>query len=179
MRVVTVVSGVGELEHLLRLVADGDLAAFRAVYGLAAGRLLAIASHILRDSQAAEDAVQEAFLRVWRNADTYEASRGSPLAWMSVIARNAALDLARVRRPLVELDDGMLAALVSAPVEPPDARLGQCLDRLPPDQARSIVAMYTYGLSHAELAERLAVPLGTAKSWIRRGIRSLKECMGS
>lgn len=179
MRVVTVISGSGELEHFLRLVADGNLAAFRSVYGLAAGRLLAIAANILRDRQAAEDAVQEAFLRVWHNAGTYDASRGSPLAWMSVIARNAALDLARRRRPLVEFDESELAGLASVPVEPPDARLGQCLERLPHDQARSIVAMYTYGLSHAELAELMAVPLGTAKSWIRRGTRSLKECMGS
>ncbi|MCW1427812.1 sigma-70 family RNA polymerase sigma factor [Novosphingobium sp. JCM 18896] len=164
---------------MLRHVAAGDMAAFRAVYDHAAGRLLAITMAILRDRAGAEDAVQEAFLRIWRKAGTYQASRGAPLAWMSVIARNAALDQARSRRGTEEIEVADVPDLAVAPVEPPDARLGQCLGRLPADQARSIVAMYTYGLSHAELAELLAVPLGTAKSWVRRGTQSLKECMES
>jgi len=165
------------LETLLCLVADGDMIAFRSLYDVAAGRLLAIALKILRDQQAAEDAVQEAFLRVWRNAARYDPARGAPLAWMGVIARNAALDMAQARRPAEELDAADTIDCATAPVEPPDARLGQCLKRLPADQARAIVTMYTYGMSHSELAEHLSVPLGTVKSWIRRGTEALKECM--
>ena len=173
------VSGMQDLERLLSSVAAGDMTAFRALYDAAAGRLLAIAMNILRERDAAEDAVQEAFLRIWRKAGSYEASRGSPLAWMGVIARNAALDHGRRRRPAEELEAADVTHLAVQPVEPPDARLGQCLGRLPADQAKAIITMYTYGLSHAELAEQLAVPLGTVKSRIRRGTQSLKECMES
>ena len=165
------------LEQLLDYVAQGDMQAFRQLYDMAAGRLMAIALNILRDRQAAEDAVQEAFLRIWRNAARYDPSRGAPMAWMSVIARNSALDLADRRRPLGTLEAADTLEFAVAAVEPPDAKLGQCLKKLPADQARAIVTMYTYGLSHSELAERLTVPLGTAKSWIRRGTQNLKECM--
>jgi RNA polymerase sigma-70 factor (ECF subfamily) len=165
------------LESLLRRVGAGDMQAFSSLYGLSAGRLLAIALRILRDQQAAEDAVQEAFLRIWRNAGRYDPARGAPLAWMGVIARNAALDLIDRRPPPEPVSAADTAELAVAAVEPPDARLGQCLKRLPADQARAIVTMYNEGLSHSELADRLAVPLGTAKSWVRRGTQSLKECM--
>lgn len=173
------VSGMQDIEQLLSAVATGDMAAFRALYDLAAGRLLAIAMKILRDREAAEDAVQEAFLRIWRKAGSYDAARGSPLAWMSIIARNAALDHIRRRCPAEEIEAIDVIDLAVQPVEPPDARLGQCLGRLPADQARAIVTMYTYGLSHAELAEQLVAPLGTVKSWVRRGTQSPKECMES
>lgn len=173
------VSGMQEIERLLSAVATGDMAAFRALYDCAAGRLLAIAMNILRDREAAEDAVQEAFLRIWRKAGSYEVSRGTPLAWMGIIARNAALDSARRRRPVEELEMTDVIDLAVQPVEPPDARLGRCLGRLPADQAKAIVTMYTYGLSHAELAQQLSTPLGTVKSWTRRGTQSLKECMES
>ena len=167
------------LAALLRSVADGDKTAFRGLYDEAAGRLLAIAMRILRDRQAAEDALQEAFLRIWRNAARYEPRKGAPLAWMGVIARNAALDQLQARKPLEALDLAEAPELSVAAVEPPDARLGQCLKRLPENHAKAIVTMYTYGLSHSELAEHLSVPLGTAKSWVRRGTEALRECMTS
>jgi RNA polymerase sigma-70 factor (ECF subfamily) len=172
-------SGTERLEALLNCVAGGDIAAFKELYDATAGKLLGIAFNILRDHQIAEDAVQEAFLRVWRNAGRYDRDRGSPLAWMGVIARNAALDMVQLRRPFEELDVADTLDRAIAAVEPPDARLGQCLQHLPADQARAIVTMYIYGLSHSELAQHLSVPLGTAKSWIRRGTLSLKECMES
>jgi RNA polymerase sigma-70 factor, ECF subfamily len=164
-------SGTEYLESLLRRVAGGDLAAFRDLYDAAAGKLLAIAFNILRDHQIAEDVVQEAFLRVWRNAGRYDPARGAPLAWMGVIARNAALDMAVApsgRRAGCRHDryrhcGGGAAGCASRPVpETPAGRSGQ-----------------GDGLSHSELAEHLSVPLGTAKSWIRRGTMSLKECMES
>ena len=96
---------------------------------------------------------------------------------MGVIARNAALDMIDRRQSSESLDAADGPELAVAAVEPPDARLGQCLKRLPPDQARAIVTMYNEGLSHSELADRLSVPLGTAKSWVRRGTRLLRECM--
>lgn len=166
-------------EALLRGMADGDMDAFRRLYDQTAPRLFAIALRILRDSAAAEDATQEAYLRIWRKASRYEPGRGAPLAWMGVIARNAALDLARSRRRTEDIEILDTPDFAVEAVEPPDARLGQCLKRLPPDQARAITIMYVNGMSHSELAGHLAVPLGTAKSWVRRGLTSLKECMAS
>jgi RNA polymerase sigma-70 factor (ECF subfamily) len=167
------------LDHLLDAVARGDMDAFRAVYDLAAGRMLAVAYNILRDNQAAEDAVQEAMLRVWRNVARYDRSKGAALAWMGVIARNAALDMLKRRRPVEELETIDTIELATPAVDPPDARLGECLKRLPPEQAHAIVTMYSYGLSHSELAEKLAVPLGTVKSWVRRGTMALRDCVGT
>jgi len=166
-------------EALLARMSDGDRDAFRQLYDETAPRLFAIALRILRDSAAAEDATQEAYLRIWRKAARYDPGRGAPLAWMGVIARNAALDLARSRRQTEGLELLDTPDFAVEAVEPPDARLGQCLKRLPPDQARAITIMYVNGMSHSELAEHLSVPLGTAKSWVRRGTASLKECMAS
>lgn len=166
-------------EILLRDMAAGDERAFRQLYETQADWVYAIALRILRDTQAAEDAVQEAFVKLWRTAARFDASLGSGKTWIGIIARNAALDMGRRRQPVEELDEGTMASLATEAVEPPDPKLGKCLDQLPPDQARAIVTMYNYGLSHSELSEQLDLPLGTVKSWVRRGTQSLKQCMES
>lgn len=165
------------IEDQLQRVAQGDTEAFRALYDRVSPRLFAIVLRILRDQAAAEDVLQDVFLRVWRRSGSYQASRGAPMAWLGTIARNAALDALSARRSDSELDLADCPDLAVAAVDPPDARLGQCLKRLPADQARAICEAYTLGLSHSELANRLEVPLGTVKSWINRGMLSLKRCM--
>lgn len=162
------------LEQLLERVAEGDMEAFDGLYDASSKRLYAIAYRILRDEAAAQDAAQEAFVNIWRRAKLFDPARGSPIGWMSVIVRNVALNMIRSERSTEPIDDMDIPV---APVDPPDARLGQCLKRLPEDQGNAIVLTYTYGLTHSELAEHLSVPLGTAKSWIRRGMLALKECM--
>lgn len=166
------------LERLLSRIAKGDVEAFGELYEQVSGRLFAITYRILRDHQAAEDALQEAMLRTWRVAGRYDRERGAPLSWLAVIARNVALDVLRVRRPSEGLTAVDTIEMADVMPDPPDAKLHRCLAMLPPDQANAIITMYTYGLSHAELAEHLSVPLGTAKSWVRRGMENLKECMG-
>lgn len=165
---------VATLEQLLAHVAEGDLAAFEQLYDATSRRLFAIAYRILRDESVAQDATQEAYVNVWRRAKLYDPARGSPIGWMSVVVRNVALNMIRSDRPTEPIDDFVIPV---APVDPPDSRLGQCLKRLPEDQGNAIVLTYTYGLTHSELAEHLSVPLGTAKSWVRRGMLALKECM--
>ena len=160
-------------DTLLR-VARGDKVAFQSLYAMSVGRILAITTRILRDQSAAEDAAQETYLRIWRNAGSFDPTKGTPLAWMGVIARNAALDLARTRRSFEQIDDIEIAV---EPVEPPDARLGQCLNRLPPNQAKAITLMYVYGLTHSELAVSMDAPLGSVKSWATRGLHALQTCM--
>lgn len=165
------------LEDQLRAIAQGDRDAFRALYEHVSPRLFAIVLRILGDRGHAEDVLQEVFLRIWRRAGAYDPARGTPLAWLSVIARNAALDALSARRIDHELDAADRPELAVFPVEPPDARLGQCLKLLPASQARAICEAYTYGLSHSELSQRMGVPVGTVKSWITRGMASLKRCM--
>jgi RNA polymerase sigma-70 factor, ECF subfamily len=164
-------------DALLVAMAAGDKKSFRMLYDTQANWVFAIALRILRDPQAAEDAAQETFVKLWRTAVRFDAARGSGKAWIGIIARNTALDMGRRRQPVDELDDIAMSHLASDPVDPPDPKLGRCLDKLPPDQAKAIVTMYTYGLSHSELSEQLAMPLGTIKSWVRRGTESLKYCM--
>ena len=164
-------------EALLVDMAAGNKSSFRLLYEARANWVYAIALRILRDPQIAEDAVQETFIKLWRTAGRYDIARGSAKAWIGIIARNCALDMGRRRQPAAEIDDAALALLEADAVDPPDPKLGKCLGQLPGDQAKAIVAMYTYGFSHSELSEQLELPLGTIKSWVRRGTQSLKVCM--
>lgn len=165
------------IEALLADMAGGNERAFRLLYEALANWVYAIAFRILRDPQIAEDAVQETFVKLWRTAGRYDVERGSAKAWIGIIARNCALDMGRRRLPASETGENSLELLEAVAVEPPDPKLGKCLSQLPDDQAKAIIAMYTYGFSHSELSEQLDLPLGTIKSWVRRGTQALKVCM--
>jgi RNA polymerase sigma-70 factor, ECF subfamily len=162
------------LAQLIGQIANGDRMAFKNLYDLVGGQLLRVVRNILRNGTEADDAVQETLLRIWRHAGRYDAERGKPMAWMGTIARNAAFDLSKTTRVVV--DDSVLESLEFAtqPQDPPDAKLARCLLLLPPEQARAIVLIYTYGLTHTELASLLRVPLGTVKSWVKRGTAQLR-----
>lgn len=169
---------------LLPAVARGDRDALRALYEAQAPRLLGIALAVLRDRAAAADAVHDAFLRVQARAAQFDPSRGSGEAWLGAVARHAALDIARARgREQLSDDPG----LGDVPVEP-DAlerlaagaegrRLRDCLLGLEEKNRRGIVLAFVHGLSHAQVAARLELPLGTVKAWIRRGLLRLRECL--
>lgn len=163
------------LTGLLKEIASGDRRAYKKLYDLIGGQLLRIVSNILRNDVAAEDALQEALLRIWRYAGRYEPARGTPMAWMGTIARNAAFDFGKA--PVTHVDETTLDNLEfsTPPQDPPDQKLAQCLKRLPAEQGNAIILMYTYGLSHAELALYLGVPLGTVKSWVTRGTNQLRS----
>ncbi|PZW41101.1 RNA polymerase sigma-70 factor (ECF subfamily) [Humitalea rosea] len=169
---------------LLAAVAAGDRAALRALYDTEASRLFGIAMAILRDRDAAADAVQDCFVKIARRAGQFDPARGEARSWMGGIARYAALDLARARGREIPSDD---PALGDTPVEPEaldrvlagesGARLRACLALLDPKNREGIVLAFVHGLSHAQVAARLALPLGTVKSWIRRGLLDLRECL--
>ena len=158
-------------------IAAGDQRAFQHLYQENCGLVFTIALRILRDGSLAEDAVQEAFVKIWRSAAQFDATLGTPQSWISVIARNVALDLIRKRRPHEELSDTDITAIAADPCEPSDPKLGQCLARLPEEQITAIVTMYTYGMSHSELSIHLGAPVGTIKSRVRRATASLKKYM--
>jgi len=159
------------LAELLGDIARGDHAAARELYQLIGGRLFGIAQRILRDGGLAEDAVQDAFLKIWKNAHRFDVEKGQASTWMGVIVRRVALD----KRPKVATQ--MLPELEAPKVDMDyvHPRLRESLEELPELHRNALVLMYVYGLSHSELAERMGAPLGTVKSWVRRASAALKE----
>jgi RNA polymerase sigma-70 factor (ECF subfamily) len=173
-----------DLGQVLRSVAKGDRAAFRRLYEQAGPILFGICSRILRDRNAAEDAFQEAMLRIWQKSYLYDPARGAPMNWMVTVVRRAALDRLPARRTgPVSLTDESVAALVEAlsnqpPRDPglaPDLR--RCLGLLEQNYRQSVLLAYYYGLSYEELAEHSAVPVGTIKTWIHRAVEKLQLCL--
>jgi RNA polymerase sigma-70 factor, ECF subfamily len=159
------------LGELLGDIARGDRAAAGELYRLVGGRLFGIAQRILRDSGLAEDAVQEAFVKIWKNAHRFDAGKGQASTWMGVIVRRVALD----RRPKVVMQVLPDLEAPNIDMDYVHPRLRACLAELPQLHRNALVLMYVYGLSHSELAEHMGAPLGTVKSWVRRASAALKE----
>ena len=172
-----------ELAELLSRVALGDRNALRAVYLRQSTRLFGIAMAILRDRNAAADVLQDAFLRVWERAGSFDLTRNGQY-WLDAVVRYAALDVARVRGREIPTDDPTLGdkpvendVLDVLSTEQDNAALHRCLQGLEPKNRDAIILGFVHGLSHPEIATRLDLPLGTVKSWIRRGLIQLRTCM--
>lgn len=172
------------LDHLLARSAQRDQRAFAELYELTSSRLFAVCLRILRRRDWAEEVLQETYVKVWHRADTYHAGRGSVLTWLTSVARYAAIDTLRSRRndPL-PLDDETADQLAAPASSQPDfvaaggPNLDNCMGALAVDQRESIMLAFHLGLTHEEVGTRLQRPLGTVKSWIRRGLESLKRCL--
>lgn len=160
-----------ELAGWLQAMARGERAAAEALYKRMGGRMYGAARRILRDPGLAEDAVQEAFLKIWRNAVRFDPRKGSASTWIAVIVRRVALD----RRPkrLSPLPADLEAPPLDLDYVHP--RLREALAELPEVHRNALVLMYVHGLSHSELAQAMDAPLGTVKSWVRRASAALKE----
>jgi RNA polymerase sigma-70 factor (ECF subfamily) len=174
------------LERLVARSALGDRAAFQELYQATAPKLFAVALRILRREDWAEEVLQECYVSVWRHAPEYKADRAAPMTWMTSIVRNRCLDW--LRRPNPEpLADEALEALESPNPGPlarleegrDSAALARCLRGLDARQRQAIALAFFDGLSHAELAKHLREPLGTVKTWVRRGLQRLKTCLGA
>lgn len=172
-----------DLGQVLKSVAKGDRAAFRRLYAEAGPTLFGVCSRILRDRDAAQDAFQEAMLRVWQKSYLYDPAKGGAMNWMVTVARNIVLDRLPERRGAVSLSDESVAALVEVvanqrqrdPGLAPDLR--KCLGLLEPNYRKCVILAYHHGLSYEELAEQSAVPLGTIKTWIHRAVEKLQLCL--
>ena len=174
-----------DTDSLLHRCAGGDRAAFRLLYDRWGNRLYGIALRITRQASLAADATQEAFVQIWQQAHRFDPERGGPEAWLISVVRYRALDLVRRQSREVpgyepeEREDETPDALSRLVSTAEGAALHRCLQELEEDRRRLVVMAFVDGLSHSELAERMRVPLGTVKSWIRRSLVSLRGCLAS
>jgi RNA polymerase sigma-70 factor (ECF subfamily) len=175
-----------EIADLIARCALRDRGAFRQLYTRTSAKLFGVALRILRDRAETEEAIQEIYIKIWQKADRYVAGQYSPISWLVAVARNHALDRVRVRRPISEDIDAALdiADLGPSPerqVEAAEdsARIANCLGTLEPDRAEAVRGAYLDGFSYEELAQRHAVPLNTMRTWLRRSLMKLKECLTS
>ena len=176
-----------ELVGLLRAVAAGDQAAFERLYAATRAKLYGVVLRILRRADLADEVMQEAYLKIWNSAGQFDPAVASPITWMVAIARNRAIDLARKKRDVsVEETPGVLERAAES-VDPLAARerseelrrLLDCLGRLDPDERRLMLLAYYNGLSREQLAAKLGRPINTIKTWLRRSILAVRECLGS
>jgi len=174
------------LSEALKRAGRGDKAAVESIYGATSAKLFGICLRILNDRQEAEDVLQEVYVSVWRRAGTFDPARASPITWLATLARNRSIDRLRALRRTAGFEPVEAAAEIADPS--PDAlaslqssdearRLAGCIGELEERTASAIRAAFFGGLAYSQLAERSSVPLGTMKSWIRRGLMKLKECL--
>ena len=187
----------GGMEERLRVLEDhiarialGDRASFEGLYAATSAKLFGVALRVLNDRAEAEEALQDAFLKVWSAADRYRSDGLSPMTWLITIARNTAID--RLRRKQTQDkrhdpagSDGVIDLLAdSAPGPEAEAiasgqreRIATCLGELPEDRADAVRAAYLEGDTYADLASRFGVPLNTMRTWLRRSLLKLRECL--
>src|SRR2546422_5553182 len=175
------------LTELLSRAALSDQRAFEELYRLTSAHLYAVALRILRESAAAEEVLQESFVNIWHHAGSYVAAKSQPLTWLTSIVRNRCLDQLRRREvETVTMDDEEEGVAIAAEDPTPlemllsgaDTRAVRgCVEALEPTQKQAIALAFFQGLSHSELAAHLRQPLGTVKSWVRRGLERLRNCL--
>ena len=173
------------LTEVLVRTGSEDRDAFRQLYDLSSAKLFGICLRICGERQAAEDVLHDVYLTVWRRAGAFEPGRASPITWLATIARNRAIDWRRAQGgrqfaavdEIAELPDAAPLASEMLEEQGEARRLHGCLDALEGRQRVAIRAAFFDGVTYAELAERQGVPLGTMKSWVRRGLAGLKRCL--
>lgn len=186
-----------ELNQLLSQVGLGQRSALEALYQRTSKHLFAVVSRICPQAGLAEEVLQEVYINVWRSAGSYEASRAHALTWLTSVARNKAIDALRKHKHLKQEvvvqsnddagdgQDDFLHQFADTRMNPSQLleqasqsmSIQDCLDRLSADQQKSIALTFYEGLTHEEAAEKLSKPLGTVKTWVRRGLLALKPCL--
>lgn len=172
----------------LARIPGGDRAALQTVYRLTSAKLFGVCLRILGERSEAEDVLQEVYVTVWRKAADFDAGRASPMTWLIAIARNRAIDRLRASRqsrrmePIdaaADVADAAPGAADALEMTQDHARLHGCLEGLATHERTALRGAFFDGNTYEELAERMKVPLGTMKSWIRRAMIKLKACLES
>ncbi|WP_342069764.1 sigma-70 family RNA polymerase sigma factor [Yoonia algicola] len=173
-----------EVENLIARVGLGDRVAFSALYDATSAKLFGVCLRILNDRAEAEDALQEVFVKIWQKADTYAANGYSPMTWLITLARNLAIDRLRMRKAgsvdideVYDLADSGPTPEAAALASSERKQIDGCLDELKPDRADAVRGAYLDGYSYNELAARYDVPLNTMRTWLRRSLINLKDCL--
>ncbi|MBA1446597.1 MAG: sigma-70 family RNA polymerase sigma factor [Chromatiales bacterium] len=175
-----------QLKALLAACTLKDRRAFAQLYEMTSAKLYGVILRILVRDAWAQDCLQEAYIKIWNSADSYRPYLAAPTTWMATIARNQALDLLRRQRrevqmaepeKLLEASDSKMMPLERLQQSDEGRRLNDCLERIKSQQRQVIALAYFKGLTHEELASQTGTPLGTVKTWIRRGLEQLKRCL--
>lgn len=180
---VTIKSG-SDIEELIARVVLRDRQAFLDIYDATSAKLFGVCLRILKDRTMAEDALQDIYVKIWRNASSYRPGKYSPMTWLIAIARNHSIDIIRASPPVTE---ELEEAYDLSSVDPdPEAnavlsgeirRVDECMDELEGQKADAVRAAYMEGFSYQELADRHSVPINTMRTWLRRSLISLRECL--
>ncbi len=174
------------IEDLIGRVALKDRRAFAELYSATSAKLHGVALRVLNEQAEAEDCTQEVFVRIWHAAGRYQANGLSPMTWLITIARNRAIDRLRARKAGTGTAGIEEAAEIPAAGPGPEAlaiasgereRIVTCMGELPPDRAEAIRRVYLEGETYKELASRFEVPLNTIRTWLRRSLQRLRECL--
>lgn len=180
-----------QLNSWLRGAAQKDALAFRQLYEASSPRLYGLALRILRRRELAEEALQESFVSIWHHAGDYQDALSAPMTWMTTIVRNKSFDL--LRRAQADLaidgedfDETVLATLRDPAANPAEAlemsseakALATCMSALEEKHRKVLGLAFFHDLSHSDVADKLALPIGTVKTWIRRSLARLQDCLG-
>ena len=179
-----------DLMSLIDRMANSDEIALKALYDATSPKLFGLALRVVNKREWAEDVLQESYIYIWRAASDYRATLSPPMAWMGLIVRSRALDFLRRRSSermhlTQELDDYLSDTIEGDAPNPLNTALAseqawalqQCMNQLDNKQREVVSLAYLRDLSHSDLAEQLKLPLGTVKTWIRRGLEQLRGCM--
>lgn len=174
-----------DMAGLIHRIAIGDRGAFATLYDATSPKLFSICLRILRDRTDAEEALQEIYIKVWQRSKTFAKSAGVPSTWLAAIARNHAIDVIRARKPVTDDIDQAFDIADETTIDPErqaliadDGRkIESCMRELDDVHARAVKRAYVEGLSYIELADELKVPINTIRTWLRRSLLKLRECM--
>lgn len=181
-----VASASDTLAGLMPRIAAGDRDALRQLYDATSAKLFGVCLRILADREEAEDVLQEVYVTIWRRADRFDAARASVMTWIATIARNRAIDRLRARGPMARAepveeleiaDENQVSAETSLFAADDRAQLAACMGELDERTRGVIRTAFFDGVTYDALAQRLGAPLGTVKSWIRRGLAKLRGCL--
>ena len=175
---------INDIENMIGRMALGDRQAFSDLYSSTSAKLFGVALRVLGNRAEAEDAIQEAYLKIWRNADRYQVNGLSPMTWLITITRNLCIDKLRARKAqgtgldeVAELEDAAPGPEAMAMASSDRARIVDCMSQLDDQKSDAVRRAYLEGETYQELADRYGQPLNTIRTWLRRSLIKLKECL--